>query len=85
MGKRLAHFDRSGEEPHKVATAVLDVMSSDKPKHRYMVVPNDNQAKRTVTIALKKAVELNCDQEFEYTQEELIKMLEQLLVESSSE
>lgn len=83
--RKLASFDKTHKDPHEVAAAVLDVMSSNNPKRRYMIVPNENQAKRTVSIALKKAIELNHQQEYEYTQDELIKMLVQLLDESSSE
>jgi hypothetical protein len=72
------------KEPDEVAEAVYHALFSDQPKFRYMVVPNENQAKMTVNTALKRAIQLNHDQPYSYSREALIEMLDQLLIEMES-
>jgi len=47
------------KEPDEVAAAVLDVMSSRTPKHRYMVVPNAEEARWTIEASMQRLLELN--------------------------
>lgn len=69
--------DRSAHKnPDDVSTAVLHALFSDKPKARYMVVPNQREAEFTIQRALKKVIELNRQHAFSYTREELSSMLE---------
>jgi len=82
---KLRTFRFAGRPPHDIADAVLEAMTAEFPKRRYMVVPRENQAKTAIMSALTKVAELNSNQEYEYTNDELVKMLEQLLDESSSE
>lgn len=66
-------------EPDEVAQAVLHVMSSDAPKRRYMVTPNVDQARRTISAAMQRMLELNADQPYSYDREQLIALLDELM------
>lgn len=72
--------DRSNyPEPTAVADAVTHALFDANPKPRYMVVPNEMQAKVTIQAALRRAVELNRDQPYSYDRAELIRMLDEAL------
>ena len=73
--------DNIGKHPKEVADAVFHFMNSDKPKTRYMVVPNERLARITVAKAMKEMLQLNHEQPYSYSKEELIKMMEKLLGE----
>ena len=68
-------------EPDAVAEAVLHAMSSDTPKRRYMVTPNEEQAEITIRAAVKRALELNEGQPYSYDRDELIALMDELLAE----
>ncbi|MDA1064434.1 MAG: SDR family NAD(P)-dependent oxidoreductase [Proteobacteria bacterium] len=76
--------NESLKEPDEVAQAVLHVMSSDTPRRRYMVTPNADQARRTITAAMQRLLELNADQPYSYNREQLISMRDELLAPSNS-
>lgn len=67
------------KEPDEVAEAALHVMTSDEPKRRYMVTPNLEQATLTIKAALGKVAQLNRDQTYEFSREQLIEMLDEAL------
>ncbi len=67
------------KEPDEVAQAVLHLMSSDNPKRRYMVTPNANQAATTIRLAMARMLELNEDQPYSYSRDELVALLDELL------
>jgi NAD(P)-dependent dehydrogenase (short-subunit alcohol dehydrogenase family) len=72
--------DRSAlEDPTEVAMAALDFMASDTPKRRYMVVPNEQQAMITIRQMLTEMVQMNLDQEYTYSRDELVEMLDAIL------
>lgn len=75
----------SQKEPDEVAEAVLDMLTSDKPKRRYMVTPNEGQAQSTIKAAMRRMVELNQDQAYSYDREGLISVLDEMLAEVGSE
>jgi hypothetical protein len=64
-----------------VAEAVLDLLSSDSPKRRYMVTPNEGQARATIEAALRRVVQLNQDQPYSYDRDALVALLDELLNE----
>ncbi len=66
-------------EPDDVAMAALDFFTSDAPKHRYMVVPNAGEAEVTIRGALQEMAELNHDQPFAFTRDQLVAMLDDAL------
>jgi len=82
-------LDRSQyEEPDDVALAALDFLSSDSPKQRYMVVPNQYEAYITIRQAMRELAQLNEGHVFSYSRDELVQMLDEALSEappSSSE
>lgn len=67
------------KEPDEVADAVVHAMSSDKPKRRYMVTPNEEQARLTINAALQRLLELNEDQPYSYDRDQLVALLDELL------
>ena len=73
-------LDRSQyDEPDDVALAALDFLTSESPKRRYMVVPNQFEAEITIRQALREMVQLNEGQQFSYSRDELVEMLDQAL------
>lgn len=73
-------IDRSQyKEPDEVAQAALHFMTSDTPKRRYMVVPNQQEAEVTIRQVMRELVQLNEGQPYTYTRDELVAMLDQAL------
>lgn len=67
------------KEPDDVAKAFVHAMGDDNPKLRYMVVPNQNEAEMTIRANLNRVVQLNEGQEFTYSRDDLVKMLDEAL------
>jgi short-subunit dehydrogenase len=66
-------------EPDDVAKAFLATMRDEKPKRRYLVVPNQREAELTIRAAMQRVVQLNQDQPFAYDRDTLVKMLDEAL------
>ncbi|MEO1245299.1 MAG: SDR family oxidoreductase [Pseudomonadota bacterium] len=80
----FAQVDRSKHaEPTPVAEAVLDFFTTDQPKLRYMVSASQAEVDYTLSRALQKVVELNHDQTFSRSVEELTATLEELFAEAN--
>jgi NAD(P)-dependent dehydrogenase (short-subunit alcohol dehydrogenase family) len=80
MGVSTPLADRSQyPEPDDVAAAVLHSLSDSKPKRRYMVVPVQAEAERTIQKAIEELVQLNQDQPFSYDRKALVEMLDAAL------
>lgn len=78
-------LDRSQyEEPDDVALAALDFLTSDAPKRRYMVVPNQYEADMTIRQAMRELAQLNEGHAFSYGRDELVQMLDEALSEAPS-
>lgn len=76
--------DRSRfKEPYEVSAAVMDFFSADKPKRRYMVVPNQREAEVTIRKAIEELVQLNEGHAYSYDRETLIAMLDEALADSA--
>ena len=73
------------KEPDEVADAILELMTVDDPKRRYMVTPNEQQAQGTIKAAMRRVVQLNHDQSYSYDREGLIAVLDELLAEVDSD
>ena len=71
----------SQKEPDEVADAVLDLMTAESPKRRYMVTPNERQAQAAIEAAMRRLVQLNHDQPYAYDRDGLIAVLDELLAE----
>ncbi len=75
--------DRSRfKDPIEVADAVEKSLFSENPKRRYMVVPNENEGNWTITQILREMVQLNENQAYKYSREELIGILDKVLAET---
>jgi len=73
------------KEPDEVAQAVLHLMTSDSPKRRYMVAPNSHQAELTIRYAIARMLELNEDQPYTYSRDQLVAMLDELMSDSNAQ
>ena len=80
---RLARtgYHPSMKSPDEVAEAVLHALFAENPQRRYMVVPNQHAAERTIRKAMQELVELNHGHQYSYEREELIMMLDEALSE----
>jgi NAD(P)-dependent dehydrogenase (short-subunit alcohol dehydrogenase family) len=75
-------LDRSQyDEPDAVAAAALAFFTSDAPRRRYMVVPNQTEAEMTIRGALAELVQLNTGHAFAYDRDELVAMLDRALAD----
>jgi len=85
---RLEKFfpsDRSGfKDPGDVARAALHAMSSDTPKRRYLVAPQQREAELAIKGALRRVVQLNQDHVYSYKRDELVQLLDGLLQANSA-
>lgn len=81
----LAGLDNvlKGADPLPVAEAALDIMQSDTPKRRYMVVANERQAQLTLRRNISKLLEQNQAHQYKYDNAELLKMFEEELAKVS--
>jgi len=68
------------KEPDEVAAAVESALFEPKPKLRYMVVPDQEQAEDTIKAQIEQLVQLNEGQPYTYDRTTLIKMLDAALV-----
>ncbi len=64
-------------DPAPVGKAALHAMQSEAPRSRYMVIERVEQADRVIRRQLSKMVELNDGQAHEFTQAQLVDMLNQ--------
>ena len=82
-GGDLKDADRSMyKPPDEVAVAVEQALFELKPKRRYMVVPNQNEAERTIRKQIEQLVQLNEGQPYTYDRAALVKMLDEALAGS---
>lgn len=72
--------DRSQfKESDAVADAVAHALFDDHPKRRYMVVPNAGEAEVTIRQVITELVQLNEGQPYEYSRDELVVMLDEVM------
>ena len=64
-----------------MAKALEQALSSEIPKARYMVVPNQREAEMTIRKAIRELAELNQSHPYSYDRDMLIKMLDEQLAE----
>jgi NAD(P)-dependent dehydrogenase (short-subunit alcohol dehydrogenase family) len=70
------------QDPDAVAAAVEQALFARAPKHRYMVVPNREQAEMTIKTQIDRLVQLNEGQPYAYDRAALVKMLDVALSKS---
>jgi NAD(P)-dependent dehydrogenase (short-subunit alcohol dehydrogenase family) len=80
--KRIASF-ASGisrdPEPDDVAEAAYAALTDPSPKLRYLVVPNQGQARLTIASLFRRAAQLNQGQKYTFSRDSLVAMLDQAL------
>ena len=67
------------KEPDEVADAVEKALFEPNPKRRYLVVPNQEEAERTIKKQIEQLVQLNEGQPYTYDRDALVKMLDEAL------
>lgn len=65
------------KQPDNVTDAITHALFDESPKPNYMVVPNQGEAEWTIRKIIEEMAELNADQEYSYSDEELIQMLQE--------
>ncbi len=72
--------DRSRyKKPDEVATAVELALFEEKPKRRYMTVPEQREAEITIRKQIEQLVQLNEGHPYSYDRDALVKMLDEAL------
>ena len=71
--------ESSAQDPLAVAEAVMHALFAENPKSRYMVVPNARQADATIRKAIRETLQLNQDQPYSFSREQIIEILDQEL------
>jgi NAD(P)-dependent dehydrogenase (short-subunit alcohol dehydrogenase family) len=61
--------------PDEVSAAIMQALFDDSPKPNYLVVPNEREAGWTIRKIIEEMAELNADQEYTYSDDELIEMV----------
>mgnify|MGYP003932436073 CR=1 FL=1 len=78
-------LDRSQyQAPDDVALAALAFFTTDTPKRRYMVVPSRGEAEITIRGGLQELAQLNQDQPYAFSRDELVRMLDDALAATGS-
>ena len=67
------------KEPDEVSAAFLHALFDPNPKRRYMVVPNERQAEVTIKKAIAELAQLNERQQYSYSRDALIAMLDEAM------
>lgn len=70
------------KEPDEVSAALLEFLADVNPKRRYMVVPNESQADVTIRKAIEELAQLNERQQYTYSRDQLVAMLDEALEET---
>ncbi len=65
-------------EPDKVAEAIYDALYSEKPKQRYLVTGNQDEARWVMRKMLHRLSQMNTDHEHSFTREEIIEMFDEM-------
>lgn len=75
--------DRSQyKDPDEVSDATMHALFDENPMRRYMVVPNEGEARMTIRKAMQELVQLNEWQAYKYDRDALIAMLDEVLAET---
>ncbi|HEU4531873.1 MAG TPA: SDR family oxidoreductase [Steroidobacteraceae bacterium] len=82
-GQDSRFTDRSKyKKPDEVAAAVELALFEDKPKRRYMVVPEQREAEVTIRKQIEQLVQLNEGHAHSYDRDALVKMLDEALAKA---
>jgi NAD(P)-dependent dehydrogenase (short-subunit alcohol dehydrogenase family) len=79
-----AKRELSLKEPDEVSAAFAHALFDDAPLRRYVVVPNEAEQQYTNRTKVVELVQLNQWGPYSYDRDELVKMLDEVLVEQSA-
>ena len=80
-----AERELSYKEPDEVTEAFMHALFDDEPLLRYMVVPNEDEQKWTISTQINELVQLNRWGPYSYSRDELVKLLDEALEGEKSE
>ena len=83
--EKTAERELSYKEPDEVTEAFMHALFSDEPLLRYMVVPNEREAARTIGVKIDELVQLNQWSPLAYSRDELVQMLDAALNPAAEE
>jgi len=63
------------KEPDEVSAAIMQALFDESPKPNYLVVPNEREAGWTIRRIIEEMAELNADQAYSYSDEQLMQMV----------
>ena len=75
----------SYKEPDEVSEAFMHALFDDEPLLRYMVVPNEEQQRLTISTQVNELVQLNQWGPYSYTRDELVALLDEALAGDAEE
>jgi NAD(P)-dependent dehydrogenase (short-subunit alcohol dehydrogenase family) len=73
--RAMSQFENN-PPPDDVADAVLDALTNERPRPRYLVVPAEGQARIAIRKKFDDLAEMNESQKFRYDRDALVKMLD---------
>ncbi len=81
QAQQMAEREVALDEPDDVSAALLHALTADVALRHYLVTPNAEQAEGTVRSLIRELVELNEWQQNGFSRDELVKMLDEALVD----
>ncbi len=81
QAQQMAEREVALDEPDDVSAALLHALTADVALRRYLVTPNAEQAEGTVRSLIRELVELNEWEQNGFSRDELVKMLDEALVD----
>jgi NAD(P)-dependent dehydrogenase (short-subunit alcohol dehydrogenase family) len=72
------------KDPEDVALAVKRALADEKPSRRYMVTPNKEMAELFVKKEVEKLVQINGNQPYALTRDQLVALIDSVLAESKA-
>ena len=76
-----AQREVSYKEPDEVTQAFMHALFDEKPLLRYVVVPNEDEQRRTIGTKINELVQLNTWGPYSYSRDELVEILDEALAE----
>ncbi len=84
-GKRVADFISHAKDPGEVASVVEKALFEPRPKRRYMIAPDAQQASVAIQAQIEHLVEINENQPYAYDRNTLVKLLDGALAQSRTD
>lgn len=75
--RRLEENLEVGTDPKPVSDAIEQALFAEKPKRRYLVTSNEFEARITIWKLFEEMLSLNYQQEYSFSREQLIEMMDE--------